>query len=98
MRSWPFYTESSAWKPSHASDNWHRACWCKAKPMMGMAIDARCRCRASPAKRTAIGVNADRLPTSRVVAHLRRPRVSEPDNNRHANGGANADADAPPLF
>jgi hypothetical protein len=29
-------------------------------------------------------------------------RTSEPDNNRHANGGANvdanADADAPPLF
>jgi hypothetical protein len=33
-----------------------------------------------------------------VVAHLRRPRVSEPDNNQRANGGANADADAPPLF
>jgi hypothetical protein len=61
-RSWPFYTESSAWKPSHVGDNRHRACWCKAKPMMGMVIDARCRmflCRVSPVKRTATDAHAD---------------------------------------
>jgi hypothetical protein len=33
-----------------------------------------------------------------VVAHLRRPRAPEPDNNRHANEGVNANADAPPIF
>jgi hypothetical protein len=31
----------------------------------------------SPAKRTAIGANADRLLTSRVVTHLRRTRVCQ---------------------
>jgi hypothetical protein len=64
MRSWPFYTRSSESKPSHASDNQRRACWCKAKPTRGMAIDARYRtflCRVSPARRTATGANADRL-------------------------------------
>jgi hypothetical protein len=75
-RSWPFYIESSAWNPSHASDNRHRACWCKAKPVMGMPSGARCRTfqyRASPARRTTTGANAGRLQTSCVVVHLRRP-------------------------
>jgi hypothetical protein len=101
MRSWPFHTESSVWKPSHASDNRHRACWCKAKPMRGIAIDARCRtflCRANPVRRTTTGTNADQLQTSHVVMHLRRTRAPEPDNNRRANGGANDDTGAPPLF
>jgi hypothetical protein len=78
MRSWPFYIESSTWKLSHVNENRHRACWCKAKPMMGTTIDAPCRtflCRASPAKRTATSANAGRLQTSRVVAHLRRPHA-----------------------
>jgi hypothetical protein len=79
-RSWHFYTGSSAWKPSHASDNQHRACWCKAKPTRGMAIDARYRtflCRVSLARRTTTGANADQLQISRVVAHLRRPRAHQ---------------------
>jgi hypothetical protein len=69
--------------------------------MMRMVIDARCMiflCRVSPVKRTTTDANADRLQTSRVVARLCRARAPEPDINRCANGGANADADAPPLF
>jgi hypothetical protein len=43
-----------------------------------MAIDARCRtflCRASPMRGMATSTNADRLQTSRAVAHLCRLRV-----------------------
>jgi hypothetical protein len=77
-RSWPFYIESSAWNSSHARDNRHRVCRCKAKPVMGMESDARCRTflyRARPARRTTTGVNAGRLQTSRVVVHLHRPHA-----------------------
>jgi hypothetical protein len=55
-------------------------------------------CRVSPVRRTATGVSAGRLQTSRVVVHLRRPRAPETDNNRRANEGVNANTDAPPLF
>jgi hypothetical protein len=78
MRSWPFYTESLAWKPSHARDNQHRACRCKAKPMMGMAIDARRRtflCSVSPEKGIKAGVSTDRLPISHAAARLRHRRM-----------------------
>jgi hypothetical protein len=43
-------------------------------------------------------VSTGRLQTSRAVVHLRRPRAPEPDNNRRAKEGANANADAPLLF
>jgi hypothetical protein len=48
----------------------------------------------------ATGVSANRLQINRAAAHLRHRRALEPNNNRRANGGANAnpDADAPPLF
>jgi hypothetical protein len=99
-KSWSFYTESSVWKSSHTSDNRHKVYWCKAKPTRGMAIDAQCRtflCRVSLEKRTTTGANADRLQTSHMDARLSRPRAPEPDNNRRAHEGANANADAPPL-
>jgi hypothetical protein len=77
-RSWPFCIESSVWKPRHASDNRHRACRCKANPVMGMASDAQCRTflyRVSPARRMTTGANVGRLQTSRMVMHIRRPRA-----------------------
>jgi hypothetical protein len=97
----PFYTKSSAWTPSHASDNLHMSCLCRAKSVRRTAIDARRRtflCRASPMRGMATGANAIRLQTSRAAAHLCHPRVPESDNNRHANGGANADGDASQHF
>jgi hypothetical protein len=62
----------------HVSDNFHKVCRCKAKPMMGMAIDARRRtflCRASPARGMATDVSTDRLQISRAAAHLRHQRA-----------------------
>jgi hypothetical protein len=61
---------------SHMSDNQRRACWRKAKPTKGMAIDAWNKtflCRVSLVGRTATDVSASRLQTNRVVMHLRRP-------------------------
>jgi hypothetical protein len=84
-RSRPFYTKSLAWTPSHASDNLHRACLSRAKPVRRKAIDSRRE------HRPAADQPRGRAPTPPA-------RVPEPDNNRRANGGANADADAPPLF
>jgi hypothetical protein len=45
------------------------------------------RCERQP----AVNLPHGRAPTPPV-------HVLEPDNNRRANGGTNADADAPPLF
>jgi hypothetical protein len=62
-RSRPFYTKSSAWTPSHASDSLHRACLRRAKPVRGTTIDPWRRtfpCRASPAAGMAIGASAVR--------------------------------------
>jgi hypothetical protein len=74
-RSRLFYTKSLAWMPSHVSDNLHRACLCRAKPVRGTRIDARCRtflCRESPVTRMATDACSVRLLTNRMAVHLRR--------------------------